>query len=340
MNGTSGLSVLALLERLTIVDLIMAVSGFGLVLALWIVVVILWRRHKGAQDEKIQQRLGLSGGTVTPGRTQVLRLWHEGKEVTTAVPVGTKRLSLAHRLESIRVEAGWTVPPRTVFVGLAGVATLVFVGAFVISGRALAGLAGAVAVVMIFWAYVKRRISRRDRLFELQFVSALDLATRSLRAGHPLTGACRLISEETAAPVGPLFAEICQNQEMGLSFEAALRQSASNTNSSDMKLFATSVAIQLHSGGNVADMMERLSYVIRDRMRLSRRVRVLTAQTQFSKRILAALPLLMFAVLNLLNPKYMEPLYTTMMGQFLLLIAGAGIVLGIWMMNRMAVLRF
>jgi len=276
------------LDRLTPVDLIMAVAGFGLVLGLWIVVVILWRRHKGAQDEQIQERLGLGGGPAMPGRTQMLRLWHEGKEVTTAVPVGSKRLSMARRLESLRVEAGWTVPVRTVFVGLAGVATLVFVGGFVISGRALAGL----------------------------------------------------ISEETAAPVGPLFAEICQNQEMGLSFEAALRQSAASTNSSDMKLFATSVAIQLHSGGNVADMMERLSYVIRDRLRLSRRVRVLTAQTQFSKRILAALPLLMFAVLNLLNPKYMEPLYTTMMGQALLVMAGTGIVLGIWMMNRMAVLRF
>ena len=125
-----------------------------------------------------------------------------------------------------------------------------------------------------------------------------------------------------------------------MSLEAALRQAAAKSTSPDLKLFATSVAIQLRSGGNLASMMEGLSAVIRDRMRLSQRVRVLTAQTQFSKRILAALPLVLFVLLNLINPQYVEPLYATTGGQLLLALAAAGVLLGVYVMNRMAVLRF
>src|SRR6185295_2341557 len=157
--------------------------------------------------------------------------------------------------------------------------------------------------------------SRRTALFETQFVDALDIAARSLRAGHPLVGAFRLIAEEIAPPVGSLFAQICQAQELGLSIERAIHEVAKTFNNADVRIFGTSIAIQLRSGGNLADMMDRLAYVMRDRMRLNRRVRVLTAQTQFSKRILAALPIFIFVALNTLNPGYMQPLYTTEMGK-------------------------
>jgi tight adherence protein B len=107
-----------------------------------------------------------------------------------------------------------------------------------------------------------------------------------------------------------------------------------------MKFFATSVVIQLRSGGNLADMMDRLAFVIRDRMRLARRVRVLTAQTQFSKRILQALPFAIFVILCLINPEYMQPLYTTSTGKTILGAAGAGLLAGTYTMNRLAVLRY
>jgi tight adherence protein B len=177
-------------------------------------------------------------------------------------------------------------------------------------------------------------------MFEIQFVDALDLAARSLRAGHPLVGSFQLIAEEIAAPVSTVFAQICQQQALGSSIEEALTLISERSSSKDLQLFATSVIIQVRSGGNLADMMERLAAVIRERRRLSRRLRVLTAQTQFSKRALLALPFVIFLGLNLLDPTYMVPLYTTSAGQFLLLIGGTGLVLGGWMMNRIGVLRY
>ena len=145
---------------------------------------------------------------------------------------------------------------------------------------------------------------------------------------------------EIAAPVGALFGEICQQQALGVSIEHAIRDAAERSTSEDMRLLATSVAIQSRSGGNLVDMIERLAFVIRDRKRLNRRVRVLTAQTQLGKRILAGLPFVLFALLTVLNPDYMTPLYSTAMGRMLLAGAAVSVLIGIYVMNRMAVLRF
>ncbi len=120
----------------------------------------------------------------------------------------------------------------------------------------------------------------------------------------------------------------------------ALRSVAERNHSEDLNLFVTSVVIQLASGGNLADMMERLANVIRDRQRLNRRVSVLTAQTQFSKNVLLALPFLVFVALNVINPKYMAPLYTTSLGQMIMLVASIGLLLGWITMNWLSKLSY
>ena len=125
-----------------------------------------------------------------------------------------------------------------------------------------------------------------------------------------------------------------------MKLEDALRRVAARTSSSDLRLFVTSVVVHLRSGGQLADMMDRLSSVIRDRMKLNRRARVLMAQTNMSKQILLSLPIILFVILNLLNPAYMEPLYSTSTGRMLLAIAGAQMIIGVWLMNRLAVIRY
>jgi tight adherence protein B len=195
-------------------------------------------------------------------------------------------------------------------------------------------------VVLGFWTYLNQRIAKRSALFERQFADSLELAARSLRVGHPLVGALLLISEEFDAPVGPLFGGICQQQALGRPLDEALRMAASQHSSDDLKLFTTAVIIQLRSGGSLADMMERLAAVIRERIRLSRRVRVLTAQTQFSKRILQGLPPFVFVLINYINPEYMRPLYQTDNGRKVLGVAIVCLLLGSWLMNRLSVIRY
>ena len=114
-------------------------------------------------------------------------------------------------------------------------------------------------------------------------VDGLGVASRALRAGHPLVGAFQLISEEIGDPLGRLFGTIYHQQAFGGDLRESIQSAAVHVRNTEFKLFATSISVQLHSGGNLADLMDSLSSVIRDRMRLNKRIRVLTPRPQMSK---------------------------------------------------------
>jgi tight adherence protein B len=314
---------------------IQAASAFGLVISIWLAGVLLWSTRRAKRSRELRQRLGIA--PVEPdGDGRLLRLWHEGHEATTLVPGEDSHPGLRQRIEKLMRQADLRTPLPSAIMGSIAVLAIVFMAVLVITGNALIGLCSDVAVVIVFWILLNLRISRRIALFERQLIDALELAARSLRAGHPLVGAFKLIADEIPAPVGELFGRVWQQQQLGSPLDEALRGAAVDSGSEDAKLFSTSVRIQLRSGGNLADMMERLAEVIRERNRLSRRIHVLTAQTQFSKRVLLAMPFLMFVLLNVLNPRYLAPLYETSAGHIILLIAAGTLLLGWWVMNRMA----
>jgi tight adherence protein B len=223
-------------------------------------------------------------------------------------------------------------------VGVAAV--MAFVLSLLVLGNPLLGLAAAAVIVIGFRAYLMSCVNKRSGLLEKQLVDALDLGARSLRAGHPLSGAFRLIADEIEAPIGNLFAEVVEQESLGVSVQEALRQVADRSRSPDMRIFAASVIIQLRSGGNLADMMERVTWVIRERMRLSRRARVLTAEAQLSKWVLLALPLGLFVLLNVMRPEYMELFFTNFWGQVMAVAAAISMLIGGWMMSRMAKLNY
>ena len=137
-----------------------------------------------------------------------------------------------------------------------------------------------------------------------------------------------------------MFADIIQQQALGISLEDAISAKAAQSANPDLKLFAASMSIQLRSGGNLADMMEKSALVVRDRIKLHRRARVLTSETQLSKRVLIGIPFFLFFLLNVLNPEYIKILYTTPMGRSMLMVGGVFLVTGSWVMNKIAVLRY
>ncbi len=322
-----------------LLDWVILGSVFALVLAVWLMIVAAWSGRRMSVIQRMQERLGLKSKGNKPEDGRVLRLWKDGKETTTSVG-GIQTLSMYARLEDLRRAAGWGIPLRTIFLAILGVSLLVMVTALVFTHNPLIGLGVSPIVPVVFWTLTKMRIKRRNIQLEGQFVEALELSARSLKAGHPLVGSFRLISEEMSPPVSLIFGEICQLQEVGASLKEAIQQPTTKAGSADMKLFATSVAIQLDTGGNLAEMMHRLAYVIRDRIRLRRRVGILTAQTQMSKRILIALPFVLLAGLTFLNADYMSPLFTTTSGHYMLVTAAAGMLLGIWTMNRVSQLQY
>jgi tight adherence protein B len=318
------------------IRVIMGLASFGLVLGIWLAVVLVWQLKRSRHSDRVQERLGL----VEEPRTRVLRLWHGAEENTVRVPGLPSRAGPLKRLDNLRKDAGWKIPASSLLPSVFATAGLVFVILLAVTAHVLAGVAGFVTTLLITWTYLKHCVSKRVELFNQQFIDALDLARRSLRAGHPLIGALQLVAEEIDDPVGSIFDSICQQQMMGMRLEDAIQAVGNASSNEDMKLFAASLSMQIHSGGNLANMMERLAMVIRERVRLNHRVRILVAQTQFGKRILVALPFVLLVVLSVLNPKYIDPLFSTGVGQILLCCGGISVLLGMWVMNRMAILRY
>ncbi len=289
--------------------------------------------------QRLRDRLGFGQQEGEGEDQRVLRLWKEGQEATTTV-TGKATSSMGARLQDLRRTAGWNAPLKSILLGIFGLSLLVFITGFTVIGSPILSFGLSLIVPVVFWAYTRMRIKRRSVQLESQCVEAMELAARSLRAGHPLVSAFRLISEEMSPPVSLIFGDICQLQEYGAELKEAIYKPIAKSGSSDLHLFATSVAIQLESGGNIADMMFRLAAVTRDRIRLRRRVGILTAQTQLSKRVLVALPFILLAGLTFLNADYMAPLFSTEIGHYLLAAAGVGMVLGIGTMNRVSRLRY
>jgi tight adherence protein B len=321
-----------------IIELGLALSTFALVLSLWIAGMLLWGGRQAARSGKVRRRLGLEKSQ--PAGERILHLWHEGQDLTTTVPVGQRSISWPRRIEQQFQKADLPLRFGQIVVLLLGIALISIAFMLVVSGNPLLSIGVAGALLVIMRIYILARIASREALFETQLVDALELAARSLRAGHPLLGAFQLLSSEMAPPVSTVFADLCQQHGMGADLEQVLREAGEESASDDMKLFATSVAIQIRTGGNLADLMERLALVIRDRMRVHRRVRVLTAQTQMSKRVLIALPFVLFVVLNVIKPSYMDPLYVTSAGKFMLGAAVFLLLSGTWIMNRMVALKY
>jgi tight adherence protein B len=317
---------------------IISVAVFGLVLSLWTICIVLWAGQYLLRLQVTRKRLGIAG-TAETVEGKAVQLWRQTqKDSAAARPAG--RTSLKDRLERLQQDLGWRTSVRTVFLEVAGLTVAVFMATISLGGGIGLSLGASAAIPVIFWSLVRRRINRQANLFETQLVDALGIAARSLRAGHPLVGAFQLIAEEIDEPLGGVFNHICQEQALGLDLREAIRKVSRTTHNAELKLLTTAVAIQMQSGGNLADLMDSLGEVIRARTKLKRRVRVLTAQTQLSKSILIGLPIVLFIVLNMLNPQYMVPLYSTTAGRYMLGVMIGSVLLGSWAMNRMSVLKF
>ncbi len=315
-------------------NLIISVTVFGLVLSVWCIGVFLWLGRHLFKIEGVRRRLGFSSN-IDKG-PETLRLWRDMQIQQDPQKESVGKVGMKEKFKFWVDDAGWKVPFRVVVLGVCCIAFLAFIFAYTVFNGVWLGICGAFAVFFVFMQYTQNRTMQRANLFERQLVDALGVAARSLRAGHPLVGAFQLIAEEISDPIGAIFRNVHHQQAFGSDLKDSLNNAAKETRNTEFKLFATAVTVQLQSGGNLADLMDTLSNVIRARIWLHKRIRVLTAQVQFSKMVLIAMPILLFFALNALDPEYMQPLFTTQIGRLLMLIMFGNLILGSWVMNMMS----
>ncbi|MAY73345.1 MAG: hypothetical protein CMJ31_01210 [Phycisphaerae bacterium] len=328
---------------MTPVDLIAMIAIGGLVFAACAVVGFVVMQRTARRRADLRERVGMTPPRSETKAGRVVSLFRDGREIEATLPGMQQKGGLTKILADIETCMQTARMPMSAYavIGLfVGAAFLSFVLVFMFTGHPIGSLVGAGVVLFGMQTVIKGRAKKQSAKFDDQLVEALGLVARSLRAGHTVNSGLKLAAEESDEPVRSVFLEIVQQQEFGVGLEESLRRVAAAHPSNDLKLFAASVAIQVRAGGNLAETTSRLADVIRERLRLARRVRVLIAQTQMSKQVLLGLPVVVFGLLNIINPDYVDPMYTTPTGQLMLSIAVGGLLVGSWVMNKMAVLKY
>jgi tight adherence protein B len=185
--------------------------------------------------------------------------------------------------------------------------------------QALAPMAGGLIGAAMPTLLLMRRRSTRLKKFEEQFPEALDLLSRAIRAGHAFQTAMSMVASELKEPVGPEFKKTFDQQNFGLPLRDALNELAERVNILDVRFFVTAVLIQRESGGNLAEILDNLAHVVRERFKIRRQVRVHTAHGRFTGYVLLALPAALGVALSFINPEHMRGLFNEHLGQMMLL---------------------
>ena len=176
-------------------------------------------------------------------------------------------------------------------------------------------------------AIINRRVERQRQAFAEQLPDNLQVLASALRAGHSLVGALSVVVDDAPDPSRREFRRVLADEQLGVSLEDALEVVAERMDSRDVKQVALVAALQHETGGNTAEVLDRVAETVRERFELRRLVRTLTAQGRMSRWVLTSLPILLLVVITLLNPRYVSPLYTHSTGR-VLLVAAAVMVAG------------
>jgi tight adherence protein B len=183
---------------------------------------------------------------------------------------------------------------------------------------------GIVVGGIIPYSYASYRRTKRFQKFEELFPAAIDTLARAVRAGHAFTTALELIASEIAEPVASEFRKLFEEQKFGLPVRDALLNLTERMPLVDVKFFVTAVMLQRETGGNLAEILDNLSYVIRERFKIMRQVRVYTAQGRLTMMLLMGLPPVIVVTMLLTSPMFIRPLFADPIGHTLVV---SGIVL-------------
>jgi len=211
------------------------------------------------------------------------------------------------------------------FLGLSAVAGVgACIVAYLFSNRVEVAWFALLIGFILPYFYVSIRRRKRFDKFEELFPEAIDTLARAVRAGHAFTTALEMITSEIAEPIAGEFRQLYEEQKFGMPVRDALMNLTERVPLVDVKFFVTAVMLQRETGGNLAEILDNLSYVIRERFKIQRQVRVYTAQGRLTMALLMGMPPIIVVSMLLLNPGFIRPLFTDPIGHTLLV---AGITL-------------
>jgi tight adherence protein B len=286
--------------------------------------------NKASYRNNINRRLKVMDDK--PDREGVLVQLRRERGLTSG---GEYRLPLLN-LNKLVLQSGLTFGfGRLVLIIIIGMIAA-FAATMVFNGRSLHAVIAALFTGLVLPFMVLRFLrGRRQKKFGAQFPDAIDIIVRSLRAGHPVPIAINMVARELPDPIGSEFGTVTDEITYGADLESAMRNLYFRVGTDDLPLFVTAVAIQGSTGGNLGEILENLSSVIRQRFKMRRKIRALAAEGRASALILSSLPIGMFAVINFLVPSFYASVWGEDLTKIALVLAGCWMGVGNFIMYRL-----
>jgi len=285
---------------------------------------------KTSYRSTINRRLSLSKDR--PDRESVLVQLRRERGLTSG---GNYRLNLVS-LNRLILQSGLTIGFTRLLVILGFVSLLAFAATMMFRGSVIeAAIAAVVCATALPFMVLRFLRSRRQKKFGAQFPDALDIIVRSLRAGHPVPVAVNMVGREMGDPIGSEFGIVSDEVTYGADLETGMRNLYCRIGSDDLPLFVTAVAIQGSTGGNLGEILQNLSGVIRQRFKMRRKIRALAAEGRASAMILSALPIGMFLVIQFIAPDFYGSVWHESLTKMLLGGASVWMIIGNLIMFKM-----
>lgn len=297
-----------------------------------------WNERRGPEAKRMERRLrAASAGGHAVEQLTIL------KQRALSQSEGLQRLLLAvprvHSLDRILIQSGLTLSVAdllglSLILGAIGFFAPLFFGHTVLIGTGLAVMLGSLPILYVLHAKSKRLIR-----IESQLPDAIDLMGRAMRAGHAFPNALNMVGDEMSAPIGSEFRILFDEINYGVTLEDALLNLLSRVPSTDLRYFVVALLLQRQTGGNLAELLDNISSMVRARIKLMGEVRTLSAEGKLSAWILSLLPFAAALIINLVNPGFMTVLWTDPDGLKMVYGALFMMTVGIWWMTRIIKIR-
>ncbi len=291
---------------------------------------------RSSNQKKLQDRLRGERVQKDKVAATIVRRGAMGQAATLADSLVGK-FKFIPKLQTLLDQANLEWSASQTMLNFTGAALVITLGLWASNAGLFAalGCGGAAVILPLLWISLRRK--HRMTKLTTQLPDVFEMMSQALRAGHSLGGAIQLVYEQMPPPVATEFAQVYHEQNLGIRIEDALKSMADRVDSLDVKFFVTAVMIQRQTGGDLAEVLDNISGVIRERIELAGLVRGLTAEGRLSGWVLFALPAIVFVGSMFLNPDYATVLLEDPRGQIMLMLAAGMQLMGIamirWIVN-------
>jgi len=315
------------------------IIAFTLLLFLAVVLgVIAYLTHRGGESARqLEKRLK---GIAPHAKAKAVEAVRDSRYSTVPwIDQALRKINLGQRLELLLYQAGMTMRVEALFLLIAGFAMGGYFIGILVGHRVAPALLVMAGLAPLPYFFVKWKKSQRMKAFAEEFPDALDLLVSALRAGLSFSAAMQIVAEESPEPVRSEFAVCVEEQSLGLDFRETMANLTKRVDSLDLRFFVTAVILQRDTGGNLAEILENTSKLIRDRFRILGDIKTFTAQGRLTGMILLCLPTGISIFMFVLTPDYFKPMMENEAGRMALWFAASMQVMGALVIRKIVNIR-